>query len=97
MLARRLVQRLQRHAGLHGQGAVDRVEIEHLVHPLQADHQFAVRRHRAAGQAGAATGRHDRDACAVGPAHDRLHLLDRWPGKAMASGAGVQRRVQSRP
>ena len=87
MPARSLVQRLQRHAGLHGQGAVDRVEIQHLVHPLQAQHQFAIGRHRAAGQAGAATGGHDRHALAVGPLHHRLHF-----GHRGRQGDGQRRR-----
>jgi hypothetical protein len=91
------LRQFQRDAGLHRQRAVDRIEPEHLVHALQADHQFAVRRHSATGQSGAAARRHDGDRIRLRPAHDRLHLLDMLPGKAIASGAGVQRRVQSRP
>jgi hypothetical protein len=93
---RGLVHRVQRDAGLDGQRAVDRVEAEHAVHAFEADHEFAVRRDRAAGKPGATAGRHQRDTLGVGPAHDRLHSsID--AGSAIASGAGVQRRVQSRP
>ncbi|MNV37292.1 hypothetical protein D3C71_1288060 [compost metagenome] len=77
VLACRVVQCFQRHAGLHGQGAVHCIEAECLVHALQAEHQLAVGGHCATGQTRATAGRHHRHRFRIGPAHHRLHLLDR--------------------
>ena len=77
VVQRGVVHGLQRHAGLHHQGAIDRVVVQRPVHPLQAEHQLAVGRHRATREAGAAARRHHRHALGGTPAHHRLYLLDR--------------------
>jgi hypothetical protein len=86
---------VQRDAGLHGQRAVDRVEGQRL-HAFEAEHEFAVRRDRAAGKPVRPPD---------GTSATRSALAQRTiactssidAGSAIASGAGVQRRVQSRP
>ena len=59
MFRGRLVHGFERDAGLHGHGAIDRVEIEHAVHALEADDELAIRRDGAAGKPGAAARGYD--------------------------------------
>ena len=63
-------------AGLHGNGTVEFVEFQDLVHTIEGHHQLAVGGHRPGGQAGAAPGWHQVQAVVVGDLHDLLHLVD---------------------
>ncbi len=67
----------QRHAGLHGQRVVDRIDRQHLVHAAQVQHHgIAARvRHRAAHQRGIAALRHHRHAVRMAPRDHRGDLL----------------------
>lgn len=86
MLARGIVHRFQRHAGLDDERAIHRIELQRLVQALQAQHQLAVGSHRTAGQAGAPARRHHRNRVRIGPAQHRLHLVHR-------TGQGDRQRV----
>ena len=53
-----------------------RIELAHLVQPLEADHDAALDRDRTAGEAGAAAARGQRHVVLVAPAHHRRDLVD---------------------
>ena len=73
------------------------VDLEDAVHPLEREHDAAVRRHRAAGVAGAGAARHDAArAVAAQQAHDRRDFLGAVPG-ATTTSAGVPRFSASVP
>ncbi|MNT18903.1 hypothetical protein D3C72_1541310 [compost metagenome] len=73
-----LLQRLGDHPRLAAHGAANLVQLQDRVHALERHHQLAVARHRAAGQAGAAAGRHQRELLALRPAHQRHHFVHRF-------------------
>src|SRR5690606_2595199 len=87
-----LLQLLGDDAGLADYGAVDRIEIEHLVHIVEGDDDFALRGDSAARQPGAAARRHDRTVFGVGEFDASLHLLDAARehdgGRSRREGAG---------
>ena len=61
-LGRRVLRRLQRHAGFDGHGQVERIDVADARHPGEAQHEFAavLGRRGAADHRGVATLRHDR-------------------------------------
>ena len=65
-----------RDAGLDVHPPEQRVELPHLVQPLEADHDAALDGDRAAGEPGAAAARGQRHVVLVAPAHHRRDLVD---------------------
>ena len=76
------------HARLDDRDALVGVEPQDPVEPVEADHDAALDRQRAARQARAAAARHERDALAVAGAHG----LDRPPRASPASTTASGRR-----
>ena len=70
------LQLLGNHAGLADHGAVEGIEVEDPVHVVEGHHDFAVGRHGRGGEPGTAARRDQTDLVLVGPADDRLDLLD---------------------
>ena len=75
LLLGKFLQLLGNDAGLHGDGAIERAEIQHLVHPVKGHHHLAIGGHGGGRQPRAATGRHQRDAMLIGQPDNSLHLF----------------------
>ena len=79
-LARQPLHVAGRDARLDVHAPEQRVERAHLVQALEADHDAALDRDRAAGEPGAAAARGQRHVVLVAPAHDRGDLVDARQG-----------------
>ncbi len=62
-------------AGLDAGDAVGGVDLEHLGHAREAEHERVLERERAAAQRGAGSARHDLDVIVVAEAQDLAHLF----------------------
>ncbi len=92
MLLGRFLDRLQRHAGLHGHGSTLQVHVLDTVHSLEREHQVARRAVDPSHEAGATPVRHDRLASLrADPKHGR-DLLGGGRPQNCKRGATVLRR-----